>query len=136
MKFYKTEHLNDFIYSFTKETFNFHNHLLVWVPSCVYQMYTHETVSRSGHTPLRSLPQPIQVTVRLFFLTNDEFPPNSCSCSYLTFDDIPGAILKKRGYLPLSSRLTMCYLFTAHLASSFDIIYKGINLGSRIFEIM
>ena len=30
----------------------------------------------------------------------------------------------------------MCYLFTAHLASSFDVINKGNNFSARIFEIV
>ena len=30
----------------------------------------------------------------------------------------------------------MCYLCTAHLASSFDVINMGNNYGARIFEIV
>ena len=44
----------------------------------------------------------------------------------LNLDDIPGAILKKGGGLPLF----------VHLASSFDVINKGHNFGTRIFEIV
>ena len=65
-------------------------------------MYTQKLSPLSGvfqvnniHPYESSPPPPGNSTVIFFFLTTDESPPNACSCSVLTLDNIPGAILKQ-----------------------------------------
>ena len=60
--------------------------------------------------------------------TTDESPPNACACSFLTLYKAD-----EGSCLPLSTRPTIWYLFTTHLASLFDVINKGNNFGARIF---
>ena len=74
----------------------------------------------------------IQVTVRFvwgFFFggggvfkdTTDESPLNACSCSFLTLDDIPRAILKRRWFAFIFSSHHVLFV---HLASSLDVIKR------------
>ena len=86
----------------------------------------------------------IQVTVRFvwgFFFggggvfkdTTDESPLNACSCSFLTLDDIPRAILKK-AVICLYLLVSSCVICSPRILAGRH--KKGNNFGARIFEIV